>query len=717
MRSEAMTQNENPDTPEEEQKSVLYWVTVVLAISISLGHILVNTFSQYIPLFNISDTIRNGFHYGGFVLLCALVIPFSQKAFAQKGIVRILDIGFGLLVAMSAIYLVYGESAIYDRGVRLTALDVTAGCIAIIGAIEFTRRTTGLIIPSLIIIALTYAALWGQFVPGVFRFPGLSFETLMFRSIYGDDALFGNIANISSTFVFLFIIFGAFLLKSGAGEFIIDLARAIAGRFIGGPGFVAVLASGLTGTISGSAVANTASTGVITIPLMKRAGFPPHFAGGVEAASSTGGQLMPPIMGAGAFVMAATTQIPYTTIITVSFLPAILYFLTVGFFVRIEAKRSGATGLMHEENPPLLKVLREGGPQFILPVALLIYLLVNGFSPTYAAGWAILTCIVASWVTPRRMGIKDILGALELGARNMILTGVLLCAVGLIVNIIATAGVGNTFSLMISDWSNGSLFIAIILVALASLILGMGLPVTAAYIVLGTLSAPAIYQLILQGEIIEQMVAGTLPEAAKAIFLIAAPDQIAALGAPMSSADAGALLARVPLESMNLIIENAFEPALLTTALLSAHMVIFWLSQDSNVTPPVCLAAFTGAAIAKAPPMKTGFFAWKIAKGLYFVPLLIAYTPLLSGDWFVMLEIFVFAVFGLWALSAAIEGYWENKLPFILRVLVLVIALALLWPSDRWIHLIALAAFSAMFFWNIRMGRSAKPGSATGVAG
>lgn len=693
MRSEAMTQLENP---QPEKTSTLERTIVVLAITLSISHIWMNTFG------NVSTLIQNGLHYAGFALLCALAIPFSQADYAKKPVLRIMDIAFGVAVATSAVYLVFAENAIYDRGVRLVTLDWIAGICVILGAIEFTRRTTGWIIPSLIIIALTYASVWGGLVPGVFRFPGLSMETLMFRSIYGDDALFGNIARISSTFVFLFIIFGAFLLKSGAGEFIIDLSRAIAGKMIGGPGFVAVIASGLTGTISGSAVANTASTGVITIPLMKRAGFPKHFAGGVEAAASTGGQLMPPIMGAGAFVMAATTQIPYTTIIAVSFLPALLYFVTVAYFVRIEAKRSGATGLMDDEQPAFMKVLRDGGPQFFLPVALLIYLLVNGYTPTYAAGWAILTCIAASWLTPRRMGIRAILDALELGARNMIMTAVLLCAVGLIVNIIATAGIGNTFSLMISQWSDGNLFIAILLVALASLILGMGLPVTAAYIVLGTLSAPALYQLILQGQIIDLLIAGSLPETAKAIFFIAAPDKIALLNAPMSAAQAHELLALVPQESMGLIVDNAFSPAVLTTALLSAHMVIFWLSQDSNVTPPVCLAAFTAAAIAKAPPMKTGFFAWKIAKGLYFVPLLIAYTPFLSGDWPVMLEIFGFALFGLWAVSAAIEGYWENRLTIIMRIAVLVTGIALLWPLDRSFHIVALVAFFALFLWNVK---------------
>ena len=240
------------------------------------------------------------------------------------------------------------------------------------------------------------------------------------------------------------------MLRSGAGDFVINLAQAMAGRFVGGPGLVAVFASGLTGTISGSAVANTASTGVITIPLMKKAGFQPKFAAGVEAAASTGGQLMPPIMGAGAFVMASYTQISYTTIVLYSVLPAILYFATVGFFVRIEAKRIGLQ-TVEGEQPSVIEVLKSGGLPFLLPVSCLIGLLVYGFTPTYAAGISIIAVIISSWLTPNRMGPKAVIEALALGARNMVMTAILLCSVGLVVNVIATAGIGNTFSLMITN--------------------------------------------------------------------------------------------------------------------------------------------------------------------------------------------------------------------------------------------------------------------------
>nr|WP_306269467.1 TRAP transporter fused permease subunit [Pararhizobium sp. IMCC3301] len=701
MRAETHTRNDLPATPNRAGSKALQWAISGLAVALSVSHLWMNSFG------NVSTLWQNGIHFGGFAVLCALVSPISAHSWARHGLVRALDIGFGLAVGLAALYLVYAEDGIYDRGVRLVTMDWIAGTVVILGAIEFTRRTTGWIIPILIVLSLSYISFWGAHISGIFAFRGLSTETLMFRSIYGDDALFGSIARISSTFVFMFIIFGAFLLKSGAGEFIIDISRVVAGRTVGGPGFVAVLASGLTGTISGSAVANTASTGVITIPLMKRAGFAPKFAAGVEAASSTGGQLMPPIMGAGAFVMAAATQIPYTHIVAMSALPALLYFATVAFFVRIDAKRTNADLISGDDTPALLDVLKRGAPSFIIPVALLITLLVRGYTPTYAAGYAILACIAASWLTPHRMGPKAIFAALELGARNMIMTAILLTAVGLIVNVIATAGIGNTFSIMISSWADGNLLVALVLVALASLVLGMGLPVTAAYIVLGTLSAPALYQLILQSQITDLLIAGQVPQTAKAVFMIAVPEQLAALSAPMSQQAAAEIMASLPLETLVLLYDLLFDPSILMAALLSAHMIVFWLSQDSNVTPPVCLAAFTAAAIAKSPPMQTGFSAWKIAKGLYLVPLLFAYTPLLAGDWATMLEITIFALFGLWAIGAAIEGHWENPLDPVMRLAILLVGATLLWPLPTVWHMVALAGFAGLFAAHLRMRRPA----------
>lgn len=351
---------------------------------------------------------------------------------------------------------------------------------------------------------------------------------------------------------------------------------------------------------------------------MRRAGFPARFAAGVEAAASTGGQLMPPVMGAGAFIMASYTQIPYLDIIAIAALPALLYFLSVGFFVRVEAKRSHAHAV-EMDTRPIGEVFREGW-HFLLPLVVLVGLLIYGFTPTYAAGLSIISVVVSSWLSKHPMGVSDILDALAQGSKNMATTAMLLISVGLVVNVVAMTGIGNTFSLMVTDWAGGSLLVTLVLVALASLILGMGLPVTAAYIVLATLSAPALYGLMAESRLLDMLVSGTLPEAAKTIFMLVDMEKVALLSAPMSAVDAQALLAIVPADFKGQLLEQAMAPETLAMILLSAHMIIFWLSQDSNVTPPVCLTAFAAAAIAKTPPMATGFTAWKVAKACISFP-------------------------------------------------------------------------------------------------
>ena len=439
-------------------------------------------------------------------------------------------------------------------------------------------------------------------------------------------------------------------------------------------------------------MANTVGTGVITIPLMRRAGYEARFAAGVEAAASTGGQLMPPIMGAGAFVMSSYTQIPYLTIVAVSFLPALMYFLSVAFWVRIEAKRKHITGLADEEAPRIGKVLRDGWHSLV-PIVFLIGFLIAGYTPTYAAGFAIISVVAGSWFSSKPMGVRAVLEALATGARNMTSTAVLLVSVGIVVGVISTTGIGNTFSLMIVNWAQGSLLLTIVLIALASLVLGMGLPVTAAYIVLATLSAPALYDLITRNELAVAIADGQVPDMARAVLGLVAPDKLAAIGLPMDLGAAEALVSAIPMEMMRPVIEQTLSPAYLTAALLSAHMIIFWLSQDSNVTPPVCLTAFAAAAIAKTPPMATGFMAWKIAKGLYIVPLLFAYTPFLVGDWWQSLMIFCFGTVGMYCLSGAWAGFLEGPLPNWLRPILAAIGVLLLWPNHPLWNVAGLVVF------------------------
>jgi TRAP transporter 4TM/12TM fusion protein len=688
-----------------DPRARLRWLITGWGVALSLAHVWFNT------LATVSELYVSALHFGGLAFLCALLYPaVPARRPGVRAAVLALDLVLGLLALASAIYLILYEEALYDRGQTFSAADWAFSAIAVLLAIEFARRTTGAVIPLMILIALTYVAWWGKYVEGVFRFPGLTWETVLYRSYYGLDGMFGPIAQISSTYVYMFVLFGAFLLRSGAGEFVIDLARAAAGRFVGGPGQVAVLASGLMGSISGSSVANVVTTGVITIPLMKRAGFTPRFAAGVEAAASTGGQLMPPIMGAGVFIMSTYTQISYLAIVAVSFLPALMYFLSVAAWVRIEAKKLGVVPV-HDDAPRLFEVLKSGGHSLI-PIVVLVVLLVIGFTPTYAAGVSMLAVIAASWLGRTPMGPRAIVDALALGARNMVTTGLLLVAVGLVVNVIATTGIGNTVSLMINDWAGGSLLLTMVLVALVSLVLGMGLPVTASYVVLATLSAPALYLLIAQGQLVDLIAAGALPDAAKAIFMLTAPEAAMTLDRPMAEADAWALLAGVPSDFRTQLLQQALSPAALTTALLSAHMIIFWLSQDSNVTPPVCLTAFAAAAIAETRPMATGLTAWKIAKGLYVMPLLFAYTPFLGGDFWLSLWIFAFGMVGIYALTAAISGWMEAPLSWLERALLGATGAALLWPTGPTVNVPGFVFFLALFALNLWRARRSRPAAA-----
>ncbi|EKO3948295.1 TRAP transporter permease [Vibrio fluvialis] len=674
------------------------WVTktiAVLGVLLSLAHIWFNTFST-LPELWISAT-----HFVGFAMICALWYPANIRWRDSK-----IALGVDVMIALAAlaclIYIPLAEDALYARGVKFVTSDWVFAIMAIVIAIEMIRRTMGWFIPILIIVCLSYVVLWGKWAGGIFHFPGLSMETLLYRSFYSSEGMFGSISRISWSFVFMFILFGAFLVRSGVGDYIIDVSRAAAGKVIGGPGFIAVLASGLMGSVSGSSVANTVSTGVITIPMMKKAGFPSRFAAGVEAAASTGGQLMPPVMGAGAFIMASYTQIPYVDIVAVSFIPALIYFLSVAFFVRIEAKRSGVQKITTSDES-FLKVLVSGWHNLI-PLFVLVTLLVQGFTPTYAAGLSILSVIVASWFSKEhRMGIKEIIDALEQGAKNMATTAVLLVGIGLVINVISTTGIGNTFSLMIDNWSGGDLLTMLVLITLASLVLGMGLPVTAAYIVLGTLSAPALYKLIAESQLVDMIAAGQLPEQAKAIFMLAAPDKLELLNAPMALEKAKELVELVPADFLDTLLQQSLGLEAVGLALLSAHLIIFWLSQDSNVTPPVCLTAFAAATIAKTPPMRTGLTAWKIAKGLYLVPLLIAYTQLIDWDPMTVITIGFFAIVGTYAMIGAIEGFLEGPLNWPTRALLAVIGIALVWPNiPLLVRVVCVALFIAIFIYSGR---------------
>ena len=636
------------------------------AFFFALFHIYCNVFAS------ISELWLSAIHFGGFCAICALMNNEAQEL-SNRSISYWINIALAGTAILTSAYLILFEDALYARETEYILSDYVFSMIAIGLAIEFTRRTTGWFMPVLIILSLSYILFLGRYISGVFSFPGLSLETVLYRSFFTSEGMFGLTAQISSTFVFMFIIFGSFLLKSGAGDFIVQVAQCLTRRITGGAGLVSVIGSGLMGSISGSAVANTVSIGVITIPMMKRSGFSARFAAGVEAAASTGGALMPPVMGAGAFVLASYTQIPYLTVIAASALPALLYFLTVSYFVRIEAKRLGMTPVVEENAEKVSDVLKEGW-HFIIPLTVLVGFLIAGRTPTSSAAFAIISVIAASWLSTKPMRLTDIFDAVVGGVKTMVSTALLLVAVGIIINVVTTTGIGNAFSLMIVEWAQGNLFVTLILVALASLVLGMGLPVTASYIVLATLSAPMIFDLISQSQLLSALQTQDIPSNVAATISLFGGDPVVALQ-------------EMPLEMKQLIRREMIDPEMLTGMLLSAHLIIFWLSQDSNVTPPVCLASFAAAGIAGTPPMATGFTSWKVAKGLYLVPVLFAYSPLISGSWSERIEVFLWSSMGLYALAGILQWHLERKINLQIAVLLLLSAVLLMWtPFPIYYH-------------------------------
>ena len=398
---------------------------------------------------------------------------------------------------------------------------------------------------------------------------------------------------------------------------------------------------------------------------------------------------MPPIMGAGAFVMAGYTQLPYTQIVAVSILPAMLYFLTVAFFVRIEAKRLGLTPDNIEQSEKVGAVLKEGW-HFILPLGVLVGSLLIGYTALLAAVFAIGATIAASWISSTPMSLQDCFDATVDGVRNMTATALLLVAVGLVINVVTTTGVGNAFSLMIVEWAQGSLLITIALVALASLILGMGLPVTASYIVLATLSAPVIYDLIAQDYLLQALQSTDLSTSVRATLSLFGGDPVVALR-------------EMPLEMRQILRTELLDPAVLGGMLLSAHLIIFWLSQDSNITPPVCLAAFAAAGIAGTKPMATGLTSWKLAKGLYLIPILFAYSPLISGTWAERLSVFAWSSLGLYALAGLLQWRLDKPLTPLTAAMLLCAAGLLMWaPLTTIYHIVGAGLLFAVMFWQKR---------------
>ena len=495
----------------------------------------------------------------GTPIVGAALLMIDQKLAAKYPQSPVLtDIIFALGGAAIVWYWISEFEALNYRAGAETELDALISVAGILISLEVCRRVLGWSMTLIGVILIIYG-LFGPYFPDMIAHRGFGVERLATSLYLTTNGVFGIMANVLATYVILFIFFGAFLHKSGAGRFFIDLPMAAAGRSTGGPAKVAVVASALFGSVSGSAIANTVSTGAFTIPLMKRAGFRPHVAGAIEPSASIGGMFMPPIMGAGGFLMAELTETPYSHIMLIAIFPAFLYFYSVFCMIHFEAKKHNIRGI-DDPNMPHWTVVLKKEWYFSLPLVIITILMVMGYSPGFAAFWATLSCIAVSWVRKEtRMGPKEIWEAIQTGSRNTLIIGATVGVIGVIVGTISLTGIGLKFSDIIISAADGNLLLAMLLIALASLVLGMGVPVTAAYLIVAVLAVP-------------------------------------------------------PLMEMGVV-------------LIAAHMIVYWFSQDSNITPPVCVAAYAGAAIAGSDPWKTGWTAFKFAKLLYVVPLLFAYTP------------------------------------------------------------------------------------------
>ncbi|WP_145523931.1 TRAP transporter permease [Virgibacillus sp. SK37] len=461
-------------------------IIAVFAIGLSVFAIYSNSFM------NMQEIYRNTIFLGFIFVLGFLLNPATKTGNKHK--FSRFDMVFAFAGLAGVIYIIMNYTAIHnDRMSQPIVMDYVFGVITIIALLEVARRSIGIFIPILTLGAIVYA-LFGPYFPGILGHAGFSLERLLFRFYMTTEGLFGMTLSIATTYIVLFILFGAFLNASGATRLFNDLAVAIAGQRRGGPAQVAVLSSALTGSLSGSAVANVATTGPFTIPLMKNIGLRPRFAAAVEASASTGGMIMPPIMGAAAFIMAGFLGVSYNVIIIAAIIPALLYYAGLIIAIDIEAKKQGLKGMSKDSIPQVWAVLKEGGI-LLVPLVIVIGTLLSGRTPIAAGFAGIIACIIASWLTKdkgNRISIKKAANALIDGAKGSIQVAIACTSVGIIIAVVTMTGLGATLSYNIIDLSGGVLAIILVLVMITCIILSMGLPSTALYIVVAVTAAPAL---------------------------------------------------------------------------------------------------------------------------------------------------------------------------------------------------------------------------------
>lgn len=552
----------------------------------------------------ITAQVLRATHLAFVQLLAFLLFPPTKNS--PRNTLPWYDIVLGLIGLACWLYIVVNFDSLVRRSGNNTPLDVAVGIVGILVLFESCRRIVGL---PIMIIAGSFIvfAFAGKYLPGFLHHRGYSLQRVVCHLFYNTEGIMGTPIGACSTFIFLFILFGALLEKTGIGHFFIDVCNALAGGASGGPAKVAVLSSALLGTVSGSSVSNTVGSGSFTIPMMKKLGYKGEFAGAVEAAASTGGQIMPPIMGAAAFLMAESLGLPYITIVKAAIVPAILYFTGIFITVHLEAKKLGLKGLPKEQLPRFMPLLLKKG-YMILPLVVIIYFLCAGKTAVFAALMGIIACVlvgfgvsVSDLAHGRKpsFGGKDIVEIMCTAARNIISVAIACGMAGIIIGIVTLTGLGLRLGNGLVMLAHGKLLLTLVFTMVASIILGMGAPTTANYLITSTITAGAIISL-------------------------------------------------------------GIEP-------LAAHMFAFYFGIIADVTPPVALAAIAGAAIAKAKPMKTALNATKLAIGAFIIPYMFVYNSkmlMINASALSVVMIIITAILGMFGISVALEGYGFNNTGF-----------------------------------------------------
>ena len=588
-------------------------------------------FQLYTATFGVLDAhLQRAVHLAfGFVLIFLL---YPARASWSRKSMHPLDILFAVVSATSALYIVVNYQELVLRAGMNNETDFIVGLVGTFMVFEAARRVVGWPMITVAFFFMVYA-FFGPYIPGILAHRGVGVQEMFDHLFFTTEGIFGTPMGVSSTFIYLFILFGAYLETTGLGKFFIDIANAIAGWAAGGPAKVAVLSSGLMGTVSGSSVGNVAGTGAFTIPMMKKLGYRAEFAGAVEAAASTGGQLMPPVMGAAAFLMAEFVGVPYFDVVKAAVIPALLYYIGVWLGVHYEAKKYDLKGTPREELPSFKKLFVEKG-HLALPLIVIVYLLVSGFTPMRAALAAILLSICcaslrASTRITFRQGVQGLIDG------SMGVLGVLIaCATaGIIIGVVTKTGVGLKVATALLDLSGGALLPAMFFTMITSLILGMGVPTTANYVITSTIAAPALVQ----------------------------------MGVPV----------------------------------LAAHMFAFYFGIVADVTPPVALAAFAGAGIAGANPMRTGVNAAKLAIAAFIVPYIFVLAPellMINATPFTVVYSGLTAVIGMWGASIAMVGFCQNLLNILQRAMFLVGGICMIIPGEI-TDAVGIGMIIAAFFW------------------